>query len=185
MSGCNYTSVASSLRAQVDAALGFTPQHYLWYFATRNIACGWQGLAEAGSPSSPARDSWHNASATCLTLGQIHAANFGVQHSSSLKCGNARFPNDPSTCTHDEYGDRYDVMGSACRHMNGQQKGYQAYFGGCNRVRVTSTGTFSLLPFEVECNGIQVLQIPMPVQNRVIATGGSPPVNEPVKYYYL
>ena len=25
----------------------------------------------------------------------------------------------------------------------------------------------------------------MPVQNRVIAAGGSPPVNEPVKYYYL
>jgi hypothetical protein len=111
-----------------------------------------------------------------------------MQHSSSLRCPAGPFANDPRTCVHDEYGDSHDVMGRGCRHLNGWQKGSQGYFGGCNRVRVNSSGTFTLLPFEAECNGIQVLQIPMPTMPArwiSYSGGGGAPSSDPVNFYYL
>ncbi|HEX6271386.1 MAG TPA: hypothetical protein VFZ53_00020, partial [Polyangiaceae bacterium] len=187
MTGCDYSALANGLRSQANSALGITPQHYLWFFLTDNSACAWSGLASVGSAMSPARDTWYNASSSCVVLVQEPAHNFGMQHSSSLRCGSSSFTNNPSSCTHDEYGDRHDPMGGACRHTNGWQKGYQGWFGGCNSVRVNQSGTFTLHPLEVECNGIQVLQIPMPVTTRTIprSGGGGNPSNDPVQYYYL
>src|SRR6185295_2830739 len=65
-------------------------------------------------------------------------------------------------CTHSEYGDVFDPMGGGCRHMNAWQKGYQGWFGGCNGVTVGSSATFTLLPLELRCDGVQYLKIPMP-----------------------
>jgi hypothetical protein len=132
---------------------------------------------------------------------QEPAHNFGMAHSSSLRCDSSTiFPNDPSDtddasnctpnstrCCHREYGDMYDPMGGGCRHTNAWQKAYQGWFGGCNSVRVNQSGTYTLHPLEVECNGIQVLQIPMPVTNRIIprSGGGGQPSNDNVQFYYL
>jgi hypothetical protein len=187
MNGCNYSNLASGLRSAANAALGITPQHYLWFFLTNNNSCSWSGLASVGSAMTPARDTWYNASSSCTVLVQEPAHNFGMQHSSSLRCGSSAFANDPSDCTHDEYGDRHDPMGGGCWHTNAWQKGYQGWFGGCNSVRVNQSGTFTVHPIEVECNGIQVLQIPMPVTNRTIprSGGGGQPSNDPVQFYYL
>ena len=146
MSGCNYSGLANALRPQVDAALGTAPQNYLWYFGTNVSGCGWAGLASVGRPDRPARDTWYNASSSCVVLVQEPAHNFGMQHSSSLRCGGGSFANDPSGCTHDEYGDPHDPMGGGCRHTNAWQKAYQGWFGGCNRVRVGQSGTYNLLP---------------------------------------
>jgi hypothetical protein len=190
MNGCSNSAssqVASSLRAQVDAALGTAPQNYLWYFLTRNSSCSWAGLASVGSPDRPAKDTWYNASSSCVVLVQEPAHNFGMQHSSSLRCSGGTFANDPSGCTHDEYGDRHDPMGGGCRHTNAWQKGYQGWFGGCNRVRVNQSGTFNLLPLENACDGIQVLQVPMATTTRRIprSGGGGQDSNDPVQFYYL
>ena len=72
--------------------------------------------------------------------------NFGMQHSSSMDCGSASFADNPNdgTCTHSEYGDRYDPMGGGCKHMNAWQKTYNGWTQGCNMVRVRSSGTFTL-----------------------------------------
>jgi hypothetical protein len=90
-------------------------------------------------------------------------------HSSSMSCGTTTFADDLSKCTHTEYGDKFDTMGSGCRHMNVYQKQYEQWFGGCNSVKVTSSGTFNLLPTEVACDGVQALQIKMP-KDRVFNT---------------
>jgi MYXO-CTERM domain-containing protein len=201
MEGCNYSALASALRSQANTLLGMTPQHYLWYFRTNNGSCQWSGLASVGSPQSPARDTWYNNSAGCVVLVQEPAHNFGMSHSSSLRCNSSTiFPNDPSNtndeqdctptstaCCHREYGDMYDPMGGGCRHTNAWQKAYQGWFGGCNSVRVNQDGTYTLHPLEVECNGIQVLQIPMPVTNRIIprSGGGGQASNDNVQFYYL
>src|SRR6185503_12328716 len=70
---------------------------------------------------------------------------------------------------------------------NAWQKGYQGWFGGCNRVRVNSSGMYNLLPLEQACDGIQVLQVPMPVTDRRIprSGGGGQASNDPVLFYYL
>jgi MYXO-CTERM domain-containing protein len=53
-------------------------------------------------------------------------------------------------------------MLNTCYHMNGVQKAYQDWLGGCNIVKVTSSGTFTVFPLEKACNGIQLLQVPLP-----------------------
>ena len=157
MGGCNFTGV-TSLRSQVGQF-----DHYLWYFSTPASACSWAGRGTAGSPDNPGRDTWYNASANCLVLVQEPGHNFGMMHSSSFRCGSQPFADNPASCTHDEYGDRYDTMGYGnCFHMNAWQKAYQGWFGGCNSVKVGASGTYTLHPLESACNGIQVLQIPMP-----------------------
>ena len=46
--------------------------------------------------------------------------------------------------------------------MDGFQKAYQDWLTGCNVVKVTTSGTFTLFPLEKPCNGVQLLQIPVP-----------------------
>ena len=113
--------------------------------------------------------------------------NFGMQHSSSMDCGTEVFPDAPDgTCTHSEYGDRYDPMGGGCRHMNGWQKTYNGWTQACNMVRVRSTGTFTLLPLELPCDGAQVIQIPMPKARPFAHSGGGgSPATDMLTHYYL
>ena len=147
MPDCSNTTtsqLASTLRAMVPG----TFQHYLWFLGTRNASCAWSGLASVGTPQSPSRDTWYNNSTNCVVLVQEPGHNFGMQHSSSLACPGAAYADDPNTCTDSEYGDVFDPMGGGCRHMNAWQKSYQGWLGGCNGVKVSSTGTFTLLPFE-------------------------------------
>ena len=56
--------------------------------------------------------------------------------------------------------------------MNAWQKTYQGWTQGCNMVRVRSSGTFTLLPLELPCDGAQVLQIPMPKTRMFMRSGG-------------
>jgi MYXO-CTERM domain-containing protein len=186
LTGCassDTTTLANTLRSMIPG----TFQHYLWYFGSRAAACTWSGLASVGTPDRPSRDTWYNASTNCVVLVQEPGHNFGMQHSSSLACPDGAYADDPNTCTASEYGDIFDPMGDGCRHMNAWQKAYQGWFGGCNGVKVTSSGTFNLVPFEQACNGVQFLQIAAPKSrtfNRP-AGGGGPATTETFAYYYL
>ncbi len=170
MTGCDTSALAKTLKAMVPT--GF--DHYLWYLGSKNAACAWSGLASLGTPNSPSRDTWYNASTNCVVLVQEPGHNFGMKHSSSLKCPNGVvFEDAPNgTCVHSEYGDSYDPMGRACRHMNSYQKAYQGWYGSCNVIDVTSTGTFTLLPTELPCDGVQSLQIAMPKSRPFARSGG-------------
>jgi MYXO-CTERM domain-containing protein len=122
-----------------------------------------------------------------VVLVQEPGHNFGMQHSSSIACTGASLADDPNTCTASEYGDPFDPMGGGCRHMNAWQKNYQGWFGGCNGVTVTSSGTFTLLPIEQRCDGVQFLKIPAPkvrMFNRPAAGGGGATV-ETFSHYYV
>ena len=184
MTGCNFTALAASLRASVPA--GF--DHYLWYFGSRVASCGFEGVAVSGMPGRPTRDTWYNAASDCVVLIQEPAHNFGAAHSSAMKCRNAvSFADVPmSTCVHSEYGDPYDPMGRGCHHMNGYQKAFQGWFGGCNVVDVNGSGTFTLLPIETPCNGPQLLQIKMPKARPFFhGGGGGPAATTDITHYYL
>jgi hypothetical protein len=73
-------------------------------------------------------------------------------------------------------------MGSGCLHLNAYDKWYQGFFGGCNAVRVRSSGTFTLLPIEIPCDGLQALQIPMP-KTRSARNGTNGPMVSINRYY--
>lgn len=132
------------------------------YFASPVDECGWQGLAELGKADAPARDSWYNGNAGCVTLVQEVGHNYGMVHSKSYVCaeGSRRFVYGDD-CDANEYGDPFDPMGQGCGHMNVYQKGYMGWIQECNTVTVTSDGRFNLLPTELPCNGTQSLRIPI------------------------
>jgi len=184
---CDTSAMATALRPMVDAQ-GGPFNHYLWYYGSNNSSCSWSGLASVGTPDKPSKDTWYNASTSCVVLVQEPGHNFGMQHSSSLSCGtSAAFADDPNTCTNSEYGDRFDPMGGGCRHMNAWQKAYQGWFGGCNGVRITNSGTFNLVPYEPSCNGVQFLQIKAPKTRTYMrpAGGGGNATTENLNFYYL
>ena len=169
MSGCDYQGLAGTLRDQVHEDAGVEEfDLYLWYFAQTD-SCGWSGL-------SAGEDTFYNGSDGCVVLAQEPGHSFGLAHSSSLICESGGsvvpFLDDPQQCQHNEYGNRYDTMGGGCRHFSAYQKVYRTYLQQCNAVTVTSTGTFTLLPIERECDGIQVLQVPMPAVRPFDSEGG-------------
>ncbi|MES1204525.1 MAG: MYXO-CTERM sorting domain-containing protein [Pseudomonadota bacterium] len=190
MSTCGSTDpsgMSKALKPMVDTMGGGKFNHYLWYFSTKISACAWSGLGEVGTPAAPTDDTWYNASRSCVVMVQEPGHNFGMQHSSSMDCGTAIFPDTPQgTCTHSEYGDRYDPMGGACDHMNGWQKAYNGWLQGCNVVRARSSGTFKLVPIELPCDGVQLLQIPMPKMRPFTRSGGGGQMTtEQLTHYYL
>jgi MYXO-CTERM domain-containing protein len=182
------SAMATALKPMVMSMGGGKFDHYLWFFGSRNTACSWAGLGEVGTPDRPTDDTWYNNSAGCVVMIQEPGHNFGMQHSSSLDCGTAAFTDNPNdgSCTHSEYGDRFDPMGGGCRHMNGWQKTYNGWLQGCNVVRVGQSGTFTLLPMELACDGTQLLQIPMPKTRMMRRTGGGgAETTESLTHYYL
>jgi MYXO-CTERM domain-containing protein len=175
--------LASTLRPRLPRGY----DHYLWFLGSRLGACSWAGLASLGTPDAPTRDTWYNNQTNCVVLVQEPGHNFGMQHSSSLRCPGASFADNPNTCTTSEYGDVFDPMGTACRHMNAWQKAYQGWFGGCNGVAVTASGTFTLLPVESRCDGAQFLKVKA-ARSRTLnrpAVGGGGATVETLSYYYV
>jgi MYXO-CTERM domain-containing protein len=177
-------ALAASLRPMVAG----TYDQYLWFFGKEVAACDWSGLASGGSAVRAAKDSWFNGSTDCGTLVQEPGHNFGMNHSSSLKCTmgatKVSFITDTAgTCTHSEYGNPFDPMGDGCGHMDAYQKGYESWLPGCNFVKVTASGTFTIFPIETACNGVQALQIPLRTPRRLTlgGGGGSPTITS----YYL
>jgi MYXO-CTERM domain-containing protein len=178
MTGCNTGALADTLTPMIPGAY----DHYLWYIHPRNVACNWSGLAQGGRPDRPSKNTWYNAASGCVVLVQEPGHNFGMSHSSAMKCGSAPFVDGPSgVCSHQEYGDRYDPMGGGCRHMNAYQKAYQGWFGGCNLVQAASSATVTLLPLELACDGVQALQVPMPKVRPYLFGGAS--LTELTHYY--
>jgi MYXO-CTERM domain-containing protein len=176
----NFPVVGSALRPMIQG----TYDQYLFYFLSPIRNCPWGGVAILGTAAKPSRDSYYNASAECVVLVQEPGHNFGMVHSSALRCtkgGTAVSmidPDDPdSGCRHDEYGNAFDPMGggnpgssqalSTCYHMNGIQKAYQDWLEGCNIVKAGTTGTYTIFPLENACNGTQLLQIPLPAARRL------------------
>ncbi|HMI88954.1 MAG TPA: hypothetical protein VK550_32975, partial [Polyangiaceae bacterium] len=176
MTTCDTSGMATALRATVDTDVGQVSDVYLWYIGSKATACAWSGL-------SGGKDTWYNASSSCVVLVQEPGHSFGMSHSSSMLCNDptsgAVIPirddlgaGDAASCTHSEYGNRYDTMGGGCRHFNAYNKVYRTYFQKCNGVNVRKSGTFNLMPIEKPCNGIQTLQVPMPRVRGFFRTGG-------------
>ena len=163
MTSCDTAGIASTLRPMIDAASPVKCAQYAFILGPDQSICGWSGLSEMGTRDAPTTDTWFNDSVSCIVTVQEPGHNYGLQHSASLNCPGTPFPDDPSTsCTHNEYGDRYDAMGSGCYHLNAWHKLYQRWFGGCNAVSTSSSGTFYLHPIETPCDGVQMLRVAFP-----------------------
>jgi MYXO-CTERM domain-containing protein len=171
-----------------------TYSQYLWYFGSTHPNCRWLGLGAVGTADRPGKHTWYNKSAGCVVLVQEPGHNFGMNHSSAMGCKRGTtgvsmiLPDEAgATCVHSEYGNRFDPMGSGCYHMNGPQKAYQNWISGCNVVKATASGTFTIYPLEQACNGLQMLQVPLPAPRpmRLTNSAGQAVVSTSFVNYYL
>jgi hypothetical protein len=172
---CDTDRLAAALLPQIQGRF----DQYLWFFGKQQPACDWAGIAELGRADRPTRHSWYNSFHSCTVLVQEPGHNFGMVHSSAMRCTQDGVPvpiawpgQAGAQCRHIEYGNPFDPMGGGdCFHMNGVQKAYQDWLAGCNLVKATSSGTFTIYPLEHATDGPQVLQIPFP-QPRSFSNAG-------------
>jgi MYXO-CTERM domain-containing protein len=146
---------------QLIAALPKTYDHYFWAYGRipAGANCGTWG--DEGAPDNIAHYSsysFHQLVGYTQEVGH----NFGMTHESTMSCNGVTMPDDPSTCTHNEYGNTLTFMGGGGHHPSAHHKAHQGWLSGCNVVKVGSSAQFTLVPQELPCGGVQLLQIPAP-----------------------
>jgi hypothetical protein len=144
------------------AALPKTYDHYFWLYGTpspQGSSCSTWG--DEGRPNRPAVYSNYSFD-DIVGFAQELGHNFGMTHEPTMTCpGNAAFLDDPTQCTHVEYGNALSFMGNGAHHPSAYHKYAQGWIGKCNVV-TASSGTFTLVPQELPCDGVQLLQVPAP-----------------------
>jgi hypothetical protein len=152
---CDYSSWGNAARAAAQAAgvdlSGY--DHIIHYFSP--VDCGWGGVGQV-----PGRYTWINNSSASTVAHEL-GHNFGLHHASTWSCTNTsgQRVSISGTCTLNEYGDPFDVMGRGYRHMSVFQKGRLGWFAASNMATATATGSFTLAPQETPSSGLQALRV--------------------------
>jgi hypothetical protein len=152
---CDYSAWGSAARAAAQSAgvdlTGY--DHIIHYFSP--VDCGWGGVGQV-----PGRYTWLNNSGSSTTAHEL-GHNFGLHHASTWSCTNAsgQRVSISGTCTLNEYGDPFDVMGRGYRHHSVFQKGRLGWFAPSNMATATATGTFNLVPQETPSSALQSLRV--------------------------
>lgn len=100
------------------------------------------------------------------TVGHELGHNFGVHHANLYRCGDNANKNVPFSyeCDSFEYGDPYDIMGSAqLAHMNAPHKKEIGWLSNDNIATVTS-GDYILYPLEISQPAGYIQMIKMPIE---------------------
>lgn len=154
---CNYSGWGNSARAAAQSAgVDLSGYDHIIHYFPRTSACGWSGVGQV-----PGKYTWINGS-NASTISHELGHNFGSHHASTLICtsNGSRVTVGPS-CTLNEYGHPFDVMGSGYRHMTAFNKGRIGFLEPENTVSVSADGTFSIAPLETKSAQIQSLRIPI------------------------
>ena len=108
----------------------------------------------------------HNDIGVC-GLAHEDGHNMGLGHASSESYGNIPLGSIGTVPTHDEYGDRFSLMG-LCYTINGttllghyaaQHKVQLGWMGNSNYQNVTASGTYTLAPIENSSSGLQAIRV--------------------------
>jgi hypothetical protein len=160
--GCNTSDWAGKAK-QKAAAQGFLPanyQHVIYAFPYQASCGGWAGLGEL-----PGRQSWMNGDISTRVVAHELGHNMGLHHASSLTCtaGGTKVAYS-SSCTPDEYGDPFDVMGNSPRHNNAWHLRQIGIMPGTNVTVVSSSGTYTLSSAisPGTAGQTQLLRVPIP-----------------------
>ena len=154
--GCDYNGWGSLARtAAQNAGVNLSSYTNIVYASPFAGSCGWAGLAYL-----PGRDSWINGYMQLRVVAHELGHNFGVHHASTLSCTSAGSRVTlGGTCTSDEYGDPFTVMGSASTYHHNNW--HRAQFGWLAPTTVTTSGTYSLAPAESTSTAVpRLLRIP-------------------------
>ncbi|HLK90253.1 MAG TPA: hypothetical protein VKZ18_10185 [Polyangia bacterium] len=195
---CGPSSDQTGNGATVQTEINALPQtfnHYFWVYGTipSGANCGTWG--DEGAPSKYATYSsysFHQIVGYAQEIGH----NFGMTHEPIMCCGGtvsgnrcnggtATMLDDTTQCTHIEYGNALSFMGNGAHHPSAFHKYEQGWIGGCNVVKVGASATFTLVPQELPCDGVQLLQVPAPKSRPAPAAGDRQGTGPTLTDYYL
>jgi len=158
---CNTSQIATDAQSAATAA-GVNLSNYSRYVYAFpiNTACGFSGASYVGGNPS---QSWLNGTLDSHVVNHELGHAFGLWHSHSLDCGTSATICSGGTVV--EYGDLMDVMGvqqTAAPHYNAFQKerlGWLNYAASPSIQTVTSSGTYTIYPYEVAGPGPNALKV--------------------------
>jgi hypothetical protein len=167
---CDYTGWGAAARAAAEAAgVDLAAYTNVVHVFTHQPACWWQGIAVV-----PGTKNWVNGALNHYVATHELGHNLGVAHASSTSCvSGVERVSFSATCTTDEYGDPYDVMGyTGSRQMNGWHRYQLGMMAAADVQTVTDPGEYSLTPV-----GAPSAEIEAPRMLRVARSAGD--------YWYL
>ncbi len=164
---CDVSSIATYAQQAATAAgvnlSGF--QRFLYIFP--NNACTWWGYSYiGGTPSQSWIRDYSNSTSGLQVMNVSHELGhgFGLYHSHALNCGSTTYA--ATSCSSVEYGDTLDFMGNANYVQGGDFNGFQKErlgwlnYGTQPPIQtVTSSGTYTLAPYESQDSGVKALKI--------------------------
>lgn len=155
---CAYQDWGTAARAKAQAAgASLTSYDHVVHYFPRATSCQFSGVGQL-----PGKYNWINASGS-QTIAHELGHNFGVHHASSYRCLESNVPVPiGGTCTANEYGDPFDVMGSGYRHLSAYHKEKLGFLEAANVQTVTTNGSFELAPLEQKATGVQVIKYAIP-----------------------
>ena len=159
---CNMSQIATDAQnAAVAAGANLSNYTRYVYAFPQNNACGFAGSSYVGGNPS---QSWINGSSLDIHVIDHELGHaFGIWHSHSLDCGTTATICSSGTIV--EYGDRLDTIGTpqtASPDYNAFQKerlGWLNYGASPSIQTITSTGTYTINPYELSGPGPNALKI--------------------------
>jgi hypothetical protein len=154
---CDTGTLASQAQEAAKAA-GWTPSNYSrWIYAFPRNVCDFGGASYIGGAPSQA---WLNGYIDLGFSGHEFGHGLGLWHSRALNCGTVTVG---TNCTYQEYGDRFDIMGTPFSgHFNAFQKerlGWVRPDSPATITTVLTSGTYALSPYEPGAPGSKALKI--------------------------
>jgi len=129
------------------------------YLFPSTSSCGWAGAGTIGG--NPSR-TWSNGYNDNMVYAHELGHNVGVHHASSISCGTKAI-DVYSNCTVTEYGDKTDTMGGwNLFQFNAPHKVAMGWVPLSRVQPVTTNGTYTIAPLEVNGSAMQALKISKP-----------------------
>ena len=152
--GCDWSEWGSAARAaaiQAGAPLGnYSYTVYAW---PRTSLCGWAGLGYL-----PGTSSYIDGYLDTRVVGHELGHNFGVHHASTMSCTDNNVATVVTgSCTLDEYGDPFTIMGSSTRLHNNWHRAQLGFDVGT--VTIASDATVSLAAVDSGA-GTRLVRVP-------------------------